>query len=64
MLKEKETEITDHEGKADILSKAFKERMGTSDNLTMKFNLHEIFGGSIDSQLLDNLEAPSEDLTV
>jgi hypothetical protein len=40
MLKEKETKIIDHEGKADILWKAFKERMGTSDNLTMKFNLH------------------------
>jgi hypothetical protein len=48
MLKENEVEITDHDGKADILWKAFKERMGTSDNLSMHFNLHEIFGDSID----------------
>jgi hypothetical protein len=58
MLKEIETEITDHDGKANILWMAFKERMGTSDNLAMKFNLHEIFGVAIDRQLLDNLEVP------
>jgi hypothetical protein len=61
MLKENENEITDHDGKADILWKAFKERMGTTDNLSMKFKLHEIFGDSIDRQLLDNLESPFSD---
>jgi hypothetical protein len=57
MLKENESKITDHDGKADILWKAFKERMGTTENLSMKFNLHEIFGYSLDRQLLDNLES-------
>jgi hypothetical protein len=57
MLKENESKITDHDGKADILWKAFKERMGTTENLSMKFNLHEIFGDSLDRQLLDNLES-------
>jgi hypothetical protein len=34
-------EITDHDGKASILWNAFKERMGSSDNPTMHFNLQE-----------------------
>jgi hypothetical protein len=54
MLKENESEVTDHDGKADILWKAFKERMGTSENLSMKFNLHDLFGDSLDRKILDN----------
>jgi hypothetical protein len=29
----------DHDGKADILWKSFKERMGNIDNTSMQFNL-------------------------
>jgi hypothetical protein len=61
MLKENEVEVTDHDGKANILWNAFKDRMGTSDNPSMQFNLPEIFGESIDSHILDNLEAPLTD---
>jgi hypothetical protein len=61
MLKDNETKITVHDGKAEILWKDFKERMGTSDNLARKFNLHEILGVNIDRQLLDNLEVPFSD---
>jgi retron-type reverse transcriptase len=42
MLKnENHAEITDHDGKASILWNAFKERMGSSDNPKMHFNLEE-----------------------
>jgi hypothetical protein len=61
MLKENENEISDHNGKADILWKAFKERMGTSENLSMKFNLNDLFGDSLDRQMLDKLESPFSD---
>jgi hypothetical protein len=33
-------EVSDHEGKAAILWKAFKERMGKSDRSNMLFNVH------------------------
>jgi hypothetical protein len=61
MLKENESEITDHDGKTDILWKAFKEIMGTTENLSMKFNLYDFFGDSLDRQILDNLESPFSD---
>jgi hypothetical protein len=58
MLKDNETKCSDHDGKAEILWKAFKERMGTLDNTSMKFNLHDLLGGNIDRHLLDSLEGP------
>jgi hypothetical protein len=35
-------DITDHDGKVEILWKAFKERMGTSGNSSMQFNLEDL----------------------
>jgi hypothetical protein len=61
MLKDNKTECSDHDGKAEILWKAFKERMGSSDNTSMKFNLHELLGVNIDRDLLDSLEVPFSD---
>jgi hypothetical protein len=37
-------EISDHDGKASILWKAFKERMGKSENTQMLFNLESLYG--------------------
>jgi hypothetical protein len=37
-------EISDHDGKASILWKAFKERMGTNENTQMEFNLESLYG--------------------
>ena len=45
-------EISDHDGKANILWKAFKERMGVSDKTKMQFNLHDLFEERNDSELL------------
>jgi hypothetical protein len=52
-------DITDHDGKADILWKAFKERMGTSSNSSMKFNLEDLCD-PISSDMRNALESPFE----
>jgi hypothetical protein len=62
MLKNSEVaEISDNEGKAEILWSTFKERMGTSDNTTMHFNLNNLFGSPENSDFLQALEAPFSD---
>jgi hypothetical protein len=59
MLRNKDlAEINDHDGKADILWEAFKEKMGKSDNPVMHFNLHEFFGEGMCADLREPLEAP------
>jgi hypothetical protein len=50
-------EVSDHEGKATILWKAFKERMGKSDRSNMLFNIHELYS-SQNSDIFDSLEVP------
>jgi hypothetical protein len=62
MLKNtKGAEISDHEGKAEILWSTFKERMGTSDNVAMHFNLSNLFGSPENPDFLHALEAPFSD---
>src|SRR4051794_35974295 len=53
--------IFDHDGKADILWKAFKERMGCADSPQMCFNLSDSFGIGMDSDTRDSLEVPFSD---
>jgi hypothetical protein len=50
-------EVSDHDGKAVILWKAFKERMGKSDNTNMIFNIQELYP-SQNSDIFDSLEVP------
>jgi hypothetical protein len=52
-------DITDHDGKAEILWKAFKERMGTYGNSPMKFNLDDLCE-PISSDMRNSLESPFE----
>jgi hypothetical protein len=54
-------DVSDHDGKAELLWSAFKERMGTSDNPTMHFNLSSLFGSPEHSDILQALEAPFSD---
>jgi hypothetical protein len=59
MLKNSDdAEISDHDGKADILWKAFKERMGNTDNTSMQFNLREILNTRLDEDYMKALEEP------
>jgi hypothetical protein len=58
LINEEQVEISDDEGKAALLWKAFKERMGQSDQTSMKFNLREIYGESLDAESLASLESP------
>jgi hypothetical protein len=43
LINEDQAEISNHDGKAAMLWKAFKERMGQSDKTSMKFNLREMY---------------------
>jgi hypothetical protein len=55
----KNAEITDHDGKASILWNAFKERMGSSDNRKMHFNLQETLDTpSLSEEQKSDLELP------
>jgi hypothetical protein len=54
-------EITDHDGKVDILWKAFIERMGKTDSPNMQFDLQDIYGEGMDSETSAQLEAPFTD---
>jgi hypothetical protein len=54
-------EISDHDGKADILWKAFKERMGMNDNPTMQFDLQDLFGRNVNADTSTQLEVPFTD---
>jgi hypothetical protein len=59
MLKnEDQMEISDHEGKAAILWKAFEERMGQSEKPPMLFNLPENIEDHSHANLLASLECP------
>jgi hypothetical protein len=59
MLKnEDQMEISDHEGKAAILWKTFKDRMGQSENPSMLFNLIEILEDHSQTNLFASLECP------
>ena len=62
MLKNSDqADIFDHDGKADILWKAFKERMGNAESPEMCFNLSDFFGNGMDSDTRDSLEIPFSD---
>jgi hypothetical protein len=54
-------EISDHDGKASILWKAFKDRMGNSDNPQMLFNLEEIYDQNRNEEDMQSLEIPFTD---
>jgi hypothetical protein len=54
-------EITDHDGKASILWKAFKERMGKSENSQMLFNLESLYGHLNNEDMMQSLEIPFSD---
>jgi hypothetical protein len=54
-------EVFDHEGKAAILWKAFKDRMGQSDHPEMQFNLETILESNISEEMNLMLEAPFSD---
>jgi hypothetical protein len=54
-------EITDHDGKVDILWKAFIERMGKTNSPNMQFDLQDIYGEGMDSETSAQLEAPFTD---
>jgi hypothetical protein len=56
-----QAEVFDHDGKANILWQAFKERMGKSDNPTMEFNLEEIISSSVTEEMNSTLQAPFTD---
>jgi hypothetical protein len=59
MLKNDELiEISDHEGKASILWKAFKDRMGQSEKPDMLFHLPDFLENHSNSNLFDSLEVP------
>jgi hypothetical protein len=51
-------EISDHEGKAAILWKTFKDRMGQSEKPSMLFNLPEILEDHSQTNLFASLECP------
>jgi hypothetical protein len=61
LMNESLAEIADHDGKADILWKAFKERKGKSDNPSMHFNLHDCYGDGMDAETSAQLELPFTD---
>jgi hypothetical protein len=56
-----QAEVFDHEGKAAILSQAFKDRMGQSDNPDMQFNLEGIIDSSVTDEMNNTLQAPFSD---
>jgi hypothetical protein len=58
LLNDEQVEILDHDGKAALLWKTFKERMGQSDKTSIKFNLTEMYGQSLDPDSLAALESP------
>jgi hypothetical protein len=52
---DEQAKVSDHDGKASILWKAFKERIGKSDNTNMLFNVQELYA-SQDSHIFESLE--------
>ena len=54
-------EITDHDGKANILWAAFKDRLESTENRNMHFNLQDFFGNGMDSDMSAQLEVPFTD---
>ena len=53
-----DVEIMDHDGKAAILWNDFKDRMGTSDNVSMHFDLHSMLDSNDNSEMFQDLELP------
>jgi hypothetical protein len=51
-------EISDHDGKASILWKTFKDRMGNSDKPQMLFNLEDIYDQNRNEEEMQSLEIP------
>jgi hypothetical protein len=58
LLNDEQVEISNHDGKAALLWKTFKERMGQSDKTSMKFNMREMYGQNLDPDSLAALESP------
>jgi hypothetical protein len=54
-------EISDHDGKASILWKAFKERIGKFENTQMLFNLESLYGHLNNEDMMQSLEVPFSD---
>jgi hypothetical protein len=48
LTNEEQAKIIDHDGKATVLWKAFREGMGTADKPNMLFNPVEIYGNNLD----------------
>jgi hypothetical protein len=61
LLNEYQAEITGHDGKASILWKAFKDRMGKTDSPQLDYNVQELYGGGIDNETKETLECPFTD---
>jgi hypothetical protein len=57
-------EISDHEGKASILCKAFKDRMGQSEKPDMLFHLPDFLENHSSSNLFDSLEVPFSEMEI
>jgi hypothetical protein len=51
-------EVSDREGKDNILWNAFKDRMGQTENPEMAFNLQDLLGNQLDEELSQQLEVP------
>ena len=51
-------DIVDHDGKAAILWKAFKERLGSSEPTAIHFDLDNLLGQDINHDLFHDLENP------
>jgi retron-type reverse transcriptase len=58
---EQNIEVHDHEGKAEVLWNAFKNRMGKSDNPEMHFILQDMYDNPMSSDMKEQLEIPFSD---
>jgi hypothetical protein len=58
---EDQVEISDHDGKAAILWKSFKERMGNAKNPNMLFNIEDLYPSKLSSETKDKLEEAFSD---
>jgi hypothetical protein len=58
LLNENQAKITDHDGKASILWKAFKDRMGKFDSPQLLYNVQQLYGGGMDNETKESLECP------
>jgi hypothetical protein len=56
-----QVEISNHEGKAAILLKAFKDRMGNSENPNMLFNIEDLYPSKLSCESKNKLEEAFSD---